>query len=189
MDLFISKAKQIKVGDPLDPTTQMGPLVSEKQLKRVEHYVQKGLEEGASLTIGGQRHKDLPNGYFFTPTIFENVDNSMTIAQEEIFGPVLSVIRFKDEEDVLTKANDTIYGLTAGVWTNDLKRAFRMARGLKAGTVYLNNYGRLDGNTPFGGYKQSGFGRELGIQAMEMYLNTKHVWVDLSDQGANWYGY
>ncbi len=112
----------------------------------------------------------------------------MRIAQEEIFGPVASVIRFKDEEDALRKANDTIYGLAAGVWTNDIKRGHRMARGLKSGTVWLNTYSLLDSAAPFGGTKQSGFGRELGIQAMDMYTETKHVWVDLNPDAIDWYG-
>jgi acyl-CoA reductase-like NAD-dependent aldehyde dehydrogenase len=189
MDLFIEKTKKIRLGHPLDPGTQMGPLVSEKQLARVEHYVNKGLEEGARLVVGGERPKNMNGGYYFSPTIFENVTNKMTIAQEEIFGPVISVIKFKDEEDVLRQANETIYGLVSGVWTSDLKRAFRMVRGLKTGTVYINTFSMLDSNAPFGGYKQSGFGKELGLQALELYVNTKHVWVDLSEEGLNWYGF
>lgn len=139
------------------------------------------MDEGARLTIGGKRLNKEANGYYFTPTVFENVTNDMTIAREEIFGPVVSVIKFKDEEDALIKANDTIYGLAAGIWTNNLKRAHRMARGLKAGTVWVNTYSLLDSAAPFGGTKQSGFGRELGVQAMEMYTQTKHVWIDLNE--------
>lgn len=188
MDLFVNKAKSIRVGNPLDPKTQMGPQVSEQQLKIIEGYISAGLEEGANLVTGGRRFNEAGNGYYFTPTVFENVTNEMTIAREEIFGPVVSVIRFKDEEDALAKANDTIYGLASGVWTNDLKRAHRMARRIKAGTVWVNAYSFLDSAAPFGGTKQSGFGRELGLQAINLYTETKHVWVDLNEKALNWYG-
>ncbi|MFJ7467072.1 aldehyde dehydrogenase family protein [Peribacillus frigoritolerans] len=186
MDRFASKVQSIRVGNPLEATTQMGPQVSAQQLKTIEKYVAVGLEEGAELVTGGQRGNK--NGYYFTPTIFGDVTNEMTIAREEIFGPVVSVIRFKDEEDALRQANDTIYGLASGIWTNDLKRAHRMARGIQAGTVYVNTYSMLDSTTPFGGMKQSGFGRELGVQAMDMYTQSKSVWIDLGEKGLNWYG-
>lgn len=188
MSEYVSKVQSIRVGNPLEPTTQMGPQVSEEQLKRVEYYVAAGLEEGAKIVTGGVRNNQAGSGYFYTPTIFENVTNEMKIAQEEIFGPVVSVIRFKDEEDALQKANDTIYGLASGLWTNNLKRAHRVARRLNAGTVYVNTFSMLDSTAPFGGTKQSGFGRELGVQAMDMYTQTKHVWVDLNEKGLNWYG-
>ncbi|MFP3886107.1 aldehyde dehydrogenase family protein [Priestia filamentosa] len=186
MDLFVSKVQSIRVGNPLEATTQMGPQVSAQQLETIEKYVAIGLDEGAELVTGGQRGNQ--NGYYFTPTIFGDVTNEMTIAREEIFGPIVSVIRFKDETDALQKANNTIYGLASGIWTNDLKRAHRMARGIQAGTVYVNTYSMLDSTTPFGGMKQSGFGRELGIQAMDMYTHSKSVWIDLGEKGLNWYG-
>jgi len=188
MDLFVKKAKSIRVGNALDPSTQMGPLVSEKQLNTVANYVRIGCEEGARLTLGGQRIAEMGQGNYFMPTVFEEVRNDMTIAREEIFGPVVSVIRFKDEEDVLRMANDTMYGLASGIWTTDIKRVHRMARGLQAGTVYVNTYNMLDAAAPFGGFKKSGFGRELGIEALDLYTQTKCVWIDLNAQGLNWYG-
>ena len=188
MDLFVKKAKSIRVGNALDPSTQMGPLVSEKQLNTLANYVRIGCEEGARLTLGGQRIAEMGQGNYFMPTVFEEVRNDMTIAREEIFGPVVSVIRFKDEEDVLRMANDTMYGLASGIWTTDIKRVHRMARGLQAGTVYVNTYNMLDAAAPFGGFKKSGFGRELGIEALDLYTQTKCVWIDLNAQGLNWYG-
>lgn len=188
MNEFYDKASKIKVGDPLDPTTQMGPQISEEQLERIERYVQLGQEEGASLVLGGKRPEHLHGGYFYTPTIFEGVTNEMTIAREEIFGPVISVIRFKDEDEVIKLANETIYGLASGLWTTNLRRAHTVARRLKAGTVYVNTFSMLDSAVPFGGVKQSGFGRELGMEAMDLYTITKSVWVDLNEQGLNWYG-
>src|SRR5699024_1810765 len=178
MDEFINKAKQIRIGDPLDPSTQMGPQISLPQLERIEQLVAAGREDGANVVLGGERSNTNKDGYFYSPTILEDVTTEMRIAREEIFGPVLSVIRFKDEYDIIQKANDTLYGLTAGVWTENMKRAHKMIRGLKAGTVYVNTMSMLDSVAPFGGMKQSGFGRELGIEAMDMYTQTKHVWME-----------
>ena len=175
------KAKKIKVGPGLSEETQMGPLVSDDQLKRVTGYLEIGKKEGAKPVCGGDRAKDgeLSKGYFVQPTVFSNVNNKMRIAQEEIFGPVVSAIPFKDVNDAVFQGNDTTYGLSAGVWTKDIKKAHAVAAALKAGTVWVNCYNVFDSCAPFGGYKQSGFGREGGIHALELYTQIKTVWMNL----------
>ena len=162
------------MGDPFDAQTQMGPLVAERQRDRVEGYIAKGLAEGATLATGGGRPAHLDRGWFIEPTVFGNVDNSSTIAQEEIFGPVLSVIPAKDEEDAIAIANDTIYGLNASVFTNDVERARDVARQLRSGTVGHNAF-RTDFGISFGGFKQSGIGREGGTEGLLPFLETKTV--------------
>jgi (Z)-2-((N-methylformamido)methylene)-5-hydroxybutyrolactone dehydrogenase len=178
------RAKTIKLGDPLDPETEMGPVAFKEQLEKVEGYVRAGKEEGATLVCGGKRpdSDELEHGYFIEPTIFAQVENGMQIAREEIFGPVLSVIPFKDEEELVRQANDTSYGLAAGVWTKDIQRAHRVAHAIRAGTVWINAYRTLSFNTPFGGYKMSGLGRENGLESVDEYTETKSVWVELSGQ-------
>ncbi|HEV7394889.1 MAG TPA: aldehyde dehydrogenase family protein [Pyrinomonadaceae bacterium] len=194
-DEFLSslkeKAEKIKVGDPLDKNTLMGPQVSCEQLDRIKSYVGFAQEDGATVFSGGaspELEGSLKNGYFFRPTIFSDVTNSMRVAQEEIFGPVVSVITFKDEDDLLRQANETIYGLSAGIWTRDLVRAHRFAKEIKAGVVWINTYNMFNAASPFGGYKQSGYGREMGKQALELYTQTKSVWVDLSGKPIGWFG-
>ncbi|MEK9145319.1 MAG: aldehyde dehydrogenase family protein, partial [Elusimicrobiota bacterium] len=176
------KAKTVRQGPGLDPKTQMGPLISKEQLERVLGYVEAGKREGARLLCGGERAPEpgLKNGYFIKPAVFSEVSPDMKIAQEEIFGPVATVIPFESEEDLIAKANGTIYGLVAGVWTKDIKRAFRMAQALKAGTVWINCYHFVDAAAPWGGVKQSGYGREKGPYALEQYTQLKSVWVDLN---------
>jgi acyl-CoA reductase-like NAD-dependent aldehyde dehydrogenase len=186
-----AKAREIKVGDPLDMATQMGPQVSQEQLDRIKSYVAIAQGEGASVLAGGAPpalEGNLANGFFYAPTILDNVTNTMRVAQEEIFGPVASVITFEHEDDLVKQANDTIYGLGSAVWTNDLTRAHRVAKALKAGMVWINTYNMVNSASPFGGYKQSGYGREMGKHALEMYTQVKSVWVDLSGRPIGWFG-
>jgi phenylacetaldehyde dehydrogenase len=166
-------AATFKVGSPFEADTKLGPLISKQQMESVLSYVSTGLDEGAKLTQGGARLGDV--GYFVQPTIFSGVSNSMKIAREEIFGPVLSIIPFKDEEDAVLKGNDTIYGLAAAVWTRDISRAHRVARALKSGRVWINTYAEGDSVMSFGGYKQSGYGRELGAESIEGFTQTKSI--------------
>jgi acyl-CoA reductase-like NAD-dependent aldehyde dehydrogenase len=177
---LVERTKKLKPGDPLDPKTRLGAIVSEQQMNSVLGYIDAGKKEGARLVAGGNRVSlDGGNGYFVEPTIFDAVDNNMKIAQEEIFGPVLATIPFDDVEQAIAIANQNIYGLAAAVWSNDVKKAHAVARGLKAGTVWINAYNLYDVALPFGGYKQSGFGRELGAEAINHYTETKSVWLQL----------
>jgi len=177
VDALASSFSQVRVGDPYDPATQMGPLATEVQRSRVEGYIAKGLEEGARLVTGGGRPRDLDRGYYMEPTLFAGVDNNHTVAREEIFGPVLSVIRAEDEDDAVRIANDTIFGLNASVFTQDADRARAVARRLRTGTVGHNAL-RMDFGIGFGGFKQSGIGREGGIEGLRYYLETKAVILD-----------
>ena len=170
----------MKLGPALDDETGMGPVVSEEQLERVTGLHRHRTSEGAEVVTGGERATDLGDGYFVQPTIFTGVRNDMRIAQEEIFGPVAAVIEVDDVDDAIATANDTIYGLAAAVWTQrHLEGAPCCAGHLKAGTVWVNGHGMVDPSVSFGGYKQSGFGRELGVHSMEAYTQTKSVWVNL----------
>jgi betaine-aldehyde dehydrogenase len=191
LDRFKTRAEKIKVGDPMDKATQMGPQVSAEQLTRIKGYVDIARTEGATVFTGGGApalEGNFQNGYFFQPTVFSEVQNTMRVAQEEIFGPVASVITFKDEADLIKQANDTIYGLSAGIWTKDITRAHRFAKEIKAGTVWINTFNMMNAASPFGGYKQSGYGREMGKHALELYTHVKSVWVDLSGKPIGWYG-
>jgi aldehyde dehydrogenase (NAD+) len=180
VEAIAQEAKGIVLGHGLAPDTQMGPLVSDVQLARVAGLVDSGRQQGATLVCGGEHPGgDLAAGYFMQPTVFTDVKDDMRIAREEIFGPVLSVFSFDEEDEVVARANASRYGLVAAVWTNDLKRAHRMAAQLEAGTVWVNAYNVLDPTTPFGGYKDSGMGRDLGLEAIHSYTQTKSVWVNL----------
>ncbi|HWT02915.1 MAG TPA: aldehyde dehydrogenase family protein [Pyrinomonadaceae bacterium] len=191
LDRFKEKAQKVKVGDPMDAGTHMGPQVSEEQLNRIKGYVDIAREEGASVLTGGcppQLEGDFQQGYFFQPTIFGEVNNQMRVAQEEIFGPVTSVITFANEEELIKQANETIYGLSAGIWTRDIVRAHRFAKEIHAGTIWINTFNMFNAASPFGGFKQSGYGREMGKHALELYTQVKSVWVDLSGKPIGWYG-
>lgn len=173
-------AKKLKIGDGLQPDSELGPLVSEEQWDRVSGYVGLGCQEGAKLLTGGKRPPGQDRGYFYEPTVFASANARMRIVREEIFGPVLTAIAWKDVDDLIAQANDSEYGLSAGIWTNDIKQAHRAAAALKAGTVWINCYNLVDPATPFGGFKQSGWGREHGRQALELYSEIKSVWVNLT---------
>ena len=174
-------AKGVKLGPPLDPESRMGPLVSREQYDKVRGYLKLGKEEGATAATGGDAatEGDFAKGFFVQPTVFTGVHNAMRIAQEEIFGPVVAAIPFKDEDDAVLQGNETLYGLAAGVWTRDVGKAHKIARALKAGTIWVNCYNQIDPTAPFGGYKQSGFGRELGKHAIDLYTQVKQVWMKL----------
>ncbi|MED3790421.1 aldehyde dehydrogenase family protein [Peribacillus frigoritolerans] len=175
---LVSHAKNIKQGAGLDPSTQIGPLVSSEQMERVGGYIEKGKSEGAEVVTGGNYGQG--EGYFVTPTIFAGVEDEMTIAKEEIFGPVVAAMPFDDLDDVINRANNSEYGLAAGLWTQDVKKAHYVANELKAGTVWVNCYNTFDAASPFGGYKQSGIGREMGSYALDNYTEVKSVWINLN---------
>ena len=178
VERLAARAKSIRVGPPSERSTAMGPIVSQAQMSRVLDYIDIGVREGASLVAGGQRI-DEP-GYFVSPTVFANVDHDMRISQEEIFGPVVSVVRFEDEEDAIAKANGTRYSLAAGVWSGDIGRVHRFAKRVKAGTVWINTYGYTDIRLPWGGARDSGYGREHGDAAIENFTEPKAVWMNLA---------
>ena len=178
---LVARVKKMQPADPLDPKTRMGAIVSQEQMKTVLGYIEAGKKEGAKLIAGGNRVSlDGSKGFFIEPTIFGDVNNDMRIAREEIFGPVLSMIAFDDVEEAVQQANSNPYGLAAAVWTRDIKKAHHISRQLRAGTVWINTYGLMDAALPFGGYKQSGFGRELGAHAVEHYTELKTVWLNMS---------
>jgi acyl-CoA reductase-like NAD-dependent aldehyde dehydrogenase len=170
-------SERLTLGDPLDSKTRLGPVVSREQFDRVKGYIEVGKKEGARVTIGGEVEDG--KGYYVKPTVFADVNNDMRIAREEIFGPVAATIPFKDENDAVFQSNDTTYGLAAAVWTRDISRAHKVARALKAGTVWVNCYGIVDTTMPFGGYKQSGFGREGSQHVLDLFTQIKSVYVKL----------
>jgi aldehyde dehydrogenase (NAD+) len=191
MERLIDRASRLKVGMPEDGASDLGPVISPGQLNTVESYIELGLKEGATPALLGKRPTDpeLQDGNFITPTIFTDVDNSMRIAQEEIFGPVLCVIKYDGEDEAVRLANDTIYGLAAGVWSRDVEHALSVAKRIRAGTVWINDYHLINAEAPFGGYKQSGIGRELGTWGLNAYLEVKHIHMPLNHErsGKFWF--
>jgi len=180
LDGLAAQAKRIRVGPGFAPKVHIGPIVSERQMQTVLTYIESGRNEGAEIVVGGERlGGDLSGGYFVPPTIVAHADDSLRLVQEEIFGPVVAVTAFDDWDELITRANSTRYGLAAGAWTQDVSRAHRFARAVKAGVVWINGYGLYDAAAPFGGYKESGFGREMGREALDLYTQTKTVWIGL----------
>jgi len=181
IDKLAARTKKMVAGDPMDPKTRFGALSSKRQMETVMRYVESAKKEGAALVAGGERADiGTGKGYFFQPTVFADVKPEMTISREEIFGPVLAAIEFADLDEAIARANDSPYGLAAGVWTKDIKKAHYVAGKLQAGTVWINTYNIYDTASPFGGYRQSGFGREMSAHALEHYTQVKSVWVDLN---------
>lgn len=192
LEELIDRTRRLRVGDSLDPETDVGPVISEEHCRSILEYIRLGIKEGAELVCGGHvpDDKKLSGGFFVEPTIFDRVQAGMTIAQEEIFGPVLSVLTFDSEEEAIDLANNTRYGLAAIVWSENIKRAMNVAKQIRAGTVWINTFAPLYNETPFGGYKESGFGRELGKAGLEEYTQIKHLNIDLSESipmASYWY--
>jgi len=184
VDSAVTVAEAWRPGNPLDPGTKAGPIVDASQLERVQRYIEIGTGEGARLVAGGERTLTDTGGYYIEPTVFADVDNAMTIARDEIFGPVLSIIPFEHEDEAVRIANETAYGLSAAVWTSDLSRAHRLSAALRAGTVWINNFDQADITAPFGGFKESGFGgKDKSLHALDKYTNTKTTWINIGKGG------
>ena len=181
VELFAAATRKVKVGNPEDEATEVGTLVSFKQRDRVRDYIEIGLSEGANLVVGGEAPDDaaLADGAYLMPAVFDGVNNDMRIAREEIFGPVVSIIPFDTEEEAIRLANATPYGLSGSVWSSDIGKALRTAKGIQAGVLSINSNSSVHTEAPFGGYKMSGIGRELGMSAIELYTETKNIFIDI----------
>jgi acyl-CoA reductase-like NAD-dependent aldehyde dehydrogenase len=184
---FIDRVKKIRIGDPTLDETELGSVISKEHFNNVSSYFEKGVSEGAEVLHGGGRPKELEKGYFFEPTVLADVDPKATVACEEIFGPIVAVIPFKTDEEAISIANDTVYGLAGGIWTENLTRAIRTAKAVNAGYLWVNTYGGIIPETPYGGFKQSGIGKELGSDGLEMYLEKKTVNIFTGDKIPSWY--
>ncbi|MEE9265281.1 MAG: aldehyde dehydrogenase family protein, partial [Gammaproteobacteria bacterium] len=187
VDKLVDFAKTARMGNPMDYDTQVGPITNLMQYEKVLSYIDIAKSEGVETVLGGSKatRPECGDGWFVEPTVFTGVKNSMRIAQEEVFGPVLAVIPFRDEEEALEIGNDVVFGLAAGVWTEDMRRAITMSERLQAGTVWVNTYRAFSYTTPFGGYKRSGLGRENGQEAIQGYMQTKSVWISTSNEVPN----
>ena len=190
MERLVKGAEQLRVGDPSSEQTQMGPLISESHRASIERYVQKGLDEGGRLLTGGKRPAGelYDKGSYYLPTIIDGLDNNATICQEEIFGPVLVAMPFKNLDDLIEQANDSVYALAAGIWTKDYKKAWNLARAVKAGNVWINTYKLFSIATPFGGWRDSGLGREKGRQGILQYMEQKSIYLGTNDSPMPWAG-
>jgi acyl-CoA reductase-like NAD-dependent aldehyde dehydrogenase len=192
-DEFVKRAveafKKIKVGDPLDPATQMGAIIYESHMKDVLEYIEIGKKEGAKVIVGGERvtSDGLDKGFFIRPTLLADVTNNMRVAQEEIFGPVAAIIKFKTEDEVVKLANDSVYGLGGAVWTRDLNRAIRVSRAIETGRMWVNTYNSIPAGAPFGGYKKSGIGRETHKVILEHYTQMKNIMINLNEAPSGFY--
>ncbi|HEX3034856.1 MAG TPA: aldehyde dehydrogenase family protein [Thermodesulfobacteriota bacterium] len=184
---YIDRVRKIRIGDPTKEETEMGSLISKEHFENVKSYFEKGVEEGGKVLCGGGRPKEFTKGYFFEPTVLADVRPSATVACDEIFGPVVAVMPFKTEEEAIRISNDTVYGLAGGIWTQNIKRAIRMAKAIKAGYLWVNTYGGIIPEIPYGGFKQSGIGKELGREGLDSYLETKAVNIYLGDKAPRWY--
>ncbi|MDE5416211.1 betaine-aldehyde dehydrogenase [Alkalihalobacterium chitinilyticum] len=189
VNALVERVKKFKLGNGFDEDTQMGPLISAEHLEKVEKYVETGIKEGATLAVGGSRPKnpELQNGFFYLPTIFTDCTTDMKVVQDEAFGPVITVEKFRTEDEAVKLANDSIYGLAGGVWTTDIVKADRCVAKMRMGTVWINDYNTYFPHAPWGGYKQSGIGRELGRIGIEEYTETKHIFQNLKPQPINWF--
>lgn len=187
LDLYLKRVKKINMGDPLKQNTEMGAVISKEHFDSVLQYIEKGKSEGAKVKAGGSRPGKFKKGYYISPTVLENVDPNATVACEEIFGPVVAVITFSSEDEAVKIANNTQYGLAGGVWTQDINRALRVAKSVKAGYMWVNTYGGIIPQTPYGGFKQSGIGKELGKEGLENYLETKCINIFTGDSMPRWY--